>query len=160
MSDVRKPSYTELRGNLWQYRRRVPSSLVPVVDYSEYRETLHTSKIEEARTTAAIRNAEVTAELEAAKRRLKVGTVSGSSQRLSAEALRYIRDAVHTHTLKVVDEFSRSRPDFDSLFALQFMIEESVDKARRASAVGPCRASPARPHGSGKVWTPSASCSL
>jgi len=66
--DVRKPPYTDLRGNQWQYRRRVPDAPVPILEFAEYRESLQTSSMEEARIRAAIRNAEVTVELQAVKR--------------------------------------------------------------------------------------------
>lgn len=100
---MKKPPYTERRGGQWQYRRRVtPASLIPILGFGEYRESLRTADIEVARVRAAIRNAAVEVELQAAKVQLKrqqAIKATPAPATLSPAALQYIREAVRAHTL-------------------------------------------------------------
>ena len=109
---MKKPPYTTRRGNIWQYLRRVsPKSLIPILGFAEYRESLHTPDIETARIRAAIRNAVVEVELQAARAELKrqQGNSPPVTTNLSPESLRFIREAVLAHTLQVgVDPISRT----------------------------------------------------
>ncbi len=143
---MRKPPHTEKRGGQWWYRRRVPSALVSILGFAEYRESLRTSDIDEARTRASIRDAEVTVELQAAKDLLKKQQASDQNSqtplKLTPEALAYIRDAVRAHTLKVDEEFRRSQPDEDSLFAYESSLGEHHVSTGKALAMGRVPASP------------------
>ena len=125
MQEVKKPPYTTRRGNIWQYHRRVsPKALIPIIGFAEYRESLQTPDIEIARTRAAIRNAVVEVELQAAKAELKrqQGISPLVHTNLSPESLRFIREAVVAHTLQADEEFRRSRPDENGREAYDLLI--------------------------------------
>lgn len=143
---MRKPPHTEKRGGQWWYRRRVPTALVSILGFAEYRESLRTPDIDEARIRASIRDAEVTVELQAARDLLKKQQASDlTSQtplKLTPEALAYIRDAVRAHTLKADEEFRRSQPDEDSLFAYESSLGEHHESTGKALAMGRVPASP------------------
>ena len=51
------PLRTERRGGQWYHRRRVPASLVLILGFSEYRESLSTQEMAVARFKAALRDA-------------------------------------------------------------------------------------------------------
>lgn len=51
---MKKPPRTEKRGGQWYYRRRVPTALVSVLGFAEYRESLQTPDMDVARFKAAI----------------------------------------------------------------------------------------------------------
>lgn len=116
---MKKPPYTERRGNQWWYRRRAPTELVPVLGFAEYRESLRTSDIEVARTRAAVRNAEVAVELEVARASLRrppaPNEASVAPITFTPEDLQYIRAAVHAHVLQEDEAVRMERPDLDSL---------------------------------------------
>ncbi len=116
---MKKPPYTERRGNQWWYRRRAPTELVSVLGFAEYRESLRTSDIEVARTRAAVRNAEVAVELEVARASLRrppaPNEASVAPITFTPEGLQYIRAAVHAHVLKEDEAVRLARPDLDSL---------------------------------------------
>jgi integrase len=143
---VRKPPHTEKRGGQWWYRRRVPTALVSILGFAEYRESLRTPDINEARIRASIRDAEVTVELQAAKELLKKQQVSDPTTQallnLTPEALTYIRDAVRAHTLRVDEEFRRAQPDEDSLFAYESSLGEQHESSGKALALGRVPTSP------------------
>ncbi|WP_291010107.1 DUF6538 domain-containing protein [Hydrogenophaga sp.] len=131
---MKKPPRTERRGGQWQYRRRVPTKLVSILGFSEYRESLHTPDMDVARIRAAIRDAEVTVELKAASEQLKKQQADCTKTpiKLTPEALAYIRDAVKAHVLQVDEDFRRSGPDEDSLFEYEHTLGEdfrSMDAA-------------------------------
>ena len=137
---MRKPPRTERRGGQWYYRRRVPTELVQVLGFSEYRESLQTPDMAVARIKAAIRDAEVTVELQAAKELLKKQQSSNQTTqaplKLTPEALIYIRDAVRAHTLKVDEDFRRAQPDEDSLWAYESTLGEHYENTGKALALG------------------------
>ncbi len=117
---MKKPPHTKKRGNVWWYRRTVnPPELRPIVGRTELAWSLETPDMEVARTRAAIRNAEVSVILEAAKATLRqqeavsMGTPAPAT--LSPEALQYIRAAVHAHVLQEDEAVRLDRPDLDSL---------------------------------------------
>lgn len=137
---MKKPPYTERRGGQWQYRRRVtPASLIPILGFGEYRESLRTADIEVARVRAAIRNAEVEVELQAAQVQLKrqqATKATPAPATLSPAALQYIREAVRAHTLSEDEQVRRARPDWESLDAYESIRAEQFDDAGRALATG------------------------
>lgn len=94
----------------------------------------------EARIRASIRDAEVTVELKVAKDLLKKQQASDQDTqaplKMTPEALAYIREAVHAHTLKVDEEFRRSQPDEDSLFAYDSSLGEHYKTTGKALALG------------------------
>ena len=132
---MKKPPRTERRGGQW-YCRRVPTALVPILGFAEYRESLQTADMAVARFKAAIRDAEVTVELQAAEAQLKASPVSQAPAKLSAEALQYIRDAVTAHTLQADEEFRQSKPDQDSRIAHASIMGDRFEESGRALALG------------------------
>ena len=133
---MKKPPRTERRGGVWCYRRRVPTALVLILGFSEYRVSLHTADMSIARFKAAIRDAEVTVELQAAEAQLKASPVIPAPAKLSTEALQYIRDAVTAHTLQVDEEFRQSKPDQDSRIAHASIMGDRFEESGRALALG------------------------
>ena len=86
-------------------------------------------------------------ELKAAKEMLKKQQVCDQATqaplKLTSEALAYIREAVHAHTLKVDQEFRRSQPDNDSLFDYDYSLgEHYYEFTGKALALGRLPTSP------------------
>ena len=85
-------------------------------------------------------------ELKAAKEMLKKQQVCDQATqaplKLISEALAYIREAVHAHTLKVDQEFRRSQPDNDSLFDYDSSLGEHYEFTGKALALGRLPTSP------------------
>lgn len=137
---MKKPPRTERRGGQWYYRRRVPQVLISTLGFGEYRESLHTTDMAVARIKAAIRDAEVTVELQAAQALLKATTanISGSKSqdKLSPAELIYIREAVKAHTLRLDEEFRQSQPDEDSRIAHSSIMAEHFEDSGKALANG------------------------
>lgn len=79
-------------------------------------------------------------ELKAAKELLKKQQASDQTtqapQKLTPQDLAYIREAVHAHTLKVDEEFRRSQPDEESLFAYDSSLGEHYETTGKALALG------------------------
>lgn len=120
MQEVKRPPHTARRGGQWWYRRRVPADLKPFIHRGEYRESLRTSDIEVARTRAALRDAEVALEFEAARAKLKAQRAQEPAKPqlpdiLSADAMHYIREAVRAHVLEQDEAVRMDRPSPDSL---------------------------------------------
>jgi len=140
---VRKPPHTEKRGGQWWYRRRVPTVLIPIMGFGEYRESLRTPDINEARIKASIRDAEVTVELKTAGELLKKqqAQTDQAPLKLTPESLAYIREAVRAHTLKVDEDFRRSQPDEDSLVAYESILGDHYASTGNALALGTVPAS-------------------
>jgi hypothetical protein len=119
VQEVKRPSYVVPHKGTknWYYRKRVtPSDLIPILGFSEYRESLGTPSLAEACVRGAIRHAEVMAELAAADKLLKKQQASDEPAvplKLTPEALVYIRDAVRAHALRVDEEFRRDQPTDD-----------------------------------------------
>ena len=139
---MRKPPYTERRGGQWQYRRRVPLDIAPILGFKEYRESLQTPDMEVARTRAALRNATVEVELQTARADLQRQQQAGKkataapADKLTPHALRFIRDAVVAHTLQADEEFRRSRPNEDSLIAHEDYMAERYEESGKSLALG------------------------
>jgi len=113
---LKKPPHTELRGNQWWYRRRVPTQLAPILGRAEYRESLRTSDVEVARTRAAFKDAEVAIKFEKAKEQLKQQVlVTSIPEDLSKEYQRYISEAVRVHILEEDEAVRIGRPSGTTL---------------------------------------------
>lgn len=137
---MKKPPYTERRGNQWWYRRRVPTPLVSVLRKSEYRESLRTSDVGVARTRAAMRNAEVEVELELVRASLKRPPAPSKAPivpvTLTPESLRYIRTAVHAQVLQEDETVRLERPDLDSLDEYASLRASQFEEDGRALLTG------------------------
>ena len=133
---MKKPPRTERRGGQWYYRRRVPAALVSILGFAEYRESLQTPDMAIARFKAAIRDAEVSVELQAAQAQLKATKPCTAPAKLSREALQYIREAVTAHTLQADEEFRQSQPDEDSRTAHASIMGDRFEESGRALALG------------------------
>lgn len=137
---MKRPPHAERRGGQWWYRRRVPADLVPFIGRAEYRESLRTPDIEVARTRAALRDAEVAIEFEAARSQLKAQQAPKPQlpEDLSPQVLRFISDAVRERALQEDDEERMSRPTRDDLDAYESIrgdqFEDTSEALRRGRA--------------------------
>lgn len=89
-----------------------------------------------ARFKAAVRDAEVSVELQAAQAQLKASKAPVAPLKLSQEALQYIREAVTAHTLRADEEFRQSSPDEDSRVAHASIMGDRFEESGRALALG------------------------
>jgi integrase len=135
---VKKPPRCERRGGQWYYRRRVPLDLVSVLGFAEYRESLKTPDIEVARMRAALRDAEVAVELQAARHQLaqRQHQEPATVDTLSPEALRYVREAVRARALEFDEQVRLSRPDEDGLTHYESTLADEYVEASEALARG------------------------
>lgn len=134
---MKKPPYTKKRGNIWWYRRPVPAPLRSIIGKVEFAWSLDTSDMAEARSRAAIRNAEVEAMLSAA--RAQLGALASEPQLpqfITPELLQYARDAVRAHVLREDEEVRKARIDHDSLDAYESIRADQFDDTGTALRTG------------------------
>lgn len=89
-----------------------------------------------ARFKAAIRDAEITVELQAAQEQLKAVKPPTGPVKLSVKGLQYIRDAVTAHLLRADEEFRQSNPDEDSRVAYASIMGDWFEASGRALTLG------------------------
>ncbi len=137
MQNVKKPPYTELRGRMWWYRRRVPDDLIRLIGRAEFRESLKTSEVEVARTRAAYRNAEVAAAFESANTQAVLEALPAVAvTELAPDELQYIRDAVRARVVDEDEAVRIARPDDDSLDAYEGIRSDEFDETSRGLRSG------------------------
>ncbi len=105
MKDVSKPQGLSRRGNVWQYRRRVPLDLVECLGKSQLKESLHTQDLSEAKVLRNRVAAKFDAMFEAARQNFTTIPLPRPSGQTQEQALKAIRDYVTTEDAKRAEMF-------------------------------------------------------